>query len=140
MIRAAIPEDIAAIDAFDRFAGDRSQEIAGGRMLVLEDLPDASVVGYVSWARKGFVGRDYIAFLCVETAHRRCGLATKLLRAAEAAIGPGRIFISTEADNSAMLALLQRENWMFAGSVEGANWNDIAEQFFFKDVEAASAT
>ena len=36
-----------------------------------------------------------------------------------------------------MLALLQREDWNFAGSVAGANLNGMAELFFFKDVGAA---
>jgi len=136
MIRAAVPEDFAAIDAFDPFAGDRTQEIADGRILVLEDQVAGSVVGYVSWARKGFVGRDYITFLCVEGTCRRHGLATALLRAAVAAVGPGRTFISTEEDNHPMLALQRREGWNFAGSVAGPNLNGVAEQFFFKDLDA----
>jgi len=136
MIRAASPEDFSAIDAFDPFAGDRAEEIADGRMLVLEDPLESSVVGYVSWVRKGFVGHDYITFLCVAETRRRRGRATELLRAAETAIGPGRIFISTEEDNDAMLALLRREDWNFAGSVAGTNLNGMAELFFFKDLEA----
>ena len=73
-------------------------------MLVLEDGHSGLAVAYVSWARQGFVGRDCVTFLSVEEAHRRRGLATVLLRAAAAAIGPGRIFISTEEDNHPMLA------------------------------------
>ena len=109
-------------------------------MLVLEDEHVGSVAGYVSWARQGFVGRDYITFLCVQGASRRRGLGTALLRAAVAAIGPGRTFISTEEDNHPMLALLQREGWNFAGSVAGANLNGVVELFFFKDLDAGGET
>lgn len=96
MIRPATSGDFPTIDAFDPFAGDRAAEIAARRMLVVQ--ADGTVVGYVSWVG-GFVGRDYVTFLCVNRSHRQRGLALALLRAAEAAIGPGRLFISTEEDN-----------------------------------------
>jgi len=56
------------------------------------------------------------------------------LDAGQRAIGIGRLFISTEADNQAMLALLPRQGWTHAGAVEGANENSQAEVFFYKDL------
>lgn len=135
MIRPAVAGDFAAIDEFDPFAGDRSREIAESRMLVAE--AGHEVVGYVSWLPAGFVGRDYITFLCVRPDQRRQGLAGALLRAVEQRIGQGRVFISTEEDNGTMLALLPAAGWTRAGAVEGANEGNRAEVFFWKDLPAA---
>ncbi len=132
MIRSANVSDIPQIDALDPFAGDRAREIAEHRLFVIEKAN--AIVGYVSWQRAGFVGRDYITFLFVREDHRRCGLATALLDAGQRAIGIGRLFISTEADNQAMLALLPRQGWTHAGAVEGTNENSQAEVFFYKDL------
>ncbi|OQW43428.1 MAG: hypothetical protein A4S12_04910 [Proteobacteria bacterium SG_bin5] len=124
-------EDFTAIDMFDIFAGDRHAEIVDNRLLVAEI--DGHVVGYVSWLPGGFVGRDYITFLNVDPSHERRGIGRALLQAAEAAIGAGRVFVSTEDDNHAMLALLRVEGWIHAGAVAGANAGDRAEMFFYKD-------
>jgi GNAT superfamily N-acetyltransferase len=132
MIRPATAADFAAIDAFDPFAGDRAREIAEGRMLVAEEADQP--VAYVSWLPAGFVGRDYVTFLCVRPDRRRQGLALALLHAVERQIGSGRLFVSTEEDNAAMLALLPREGWTVAGAVAGANEGDRAEVFFYKDL------
>jgi ribosomal protein S18 acetylase RimI-like enzyme len=132
MIRPGVETDFAVIDVFDPFAGDRAREIAEGRMLVAEE--DGEPVAYLSWLPAGFVGRDYVTFLCVRPDHRRRGLAHELLRAAEKRIGAGRLFVSTEQDNVAMLALLPREGWTSAGAVAGVNDGDRAELFFYKDL------
>lgn len=134
VMRLASLNDFAAIDAFDPFAGDRALEIADERMLVAEE--GSNVVGYVSWAPAGFIGRDYVTFLCVRPDQRRRGLALTLLRAVEERLAQGRLFISTEEDNEAMLALLPREDWLHAGVVAGANDGDRAEVFFYKDLPA----
>jgi len=132
MIRPAGASDFAAIDAFDPFAGDRIREIEEGRMLVADDAGEP--VAYVSWLPAGFVGRDFVTFLCVRPGRRRMGLAVELLRAVERRIASGRLFVSTEEDNVAMLALLPREGWTNAGAVAGANEGDRAEVFFYKDL------
>jgi ribosomal protein S18 acetylase RimI-like enzyme len=132
MIRPAIASDLTVIEAFDPFAGDRAREIAESRMFVVE--AEGQVAGYVSWLPGGFVGRDYITFLCVGTAYRRRGLAIMLVRAVEERIGSGRLFISTEEDNAAMLALLARDGWTAAGVVAGVNTGERAEVFFYKDL------
>lgn len=135
MIRFATATDFPAIDVFDPFAGNRAGEIAEGRMLVAEDAGEP--VAYVSWLPGGFIGRDYISFLCVRPDRRRRGLALALLRAVEERIGSGRLFVSTEEDNEAMLALLPRECWINAGAVAGANEGNHAEVFFYKDLGAS---
>lgn len=131
MIRLAAASDLDAIDAFDIFAGDRRSEIAQGRCFVSEAAD--SISGYISWTPKGFVGRDYIAALCVAETHRRRGLGKALVAAVETKTGSGRLFISTEAHNAPMLALLAREGWTPAGCVAGVNADGTAECFFYKD-------
>jgi GNAT superfamily N-acetyltransferase len=133
MIRRAGAEDFSQIDSFDPFAGDRRREIAEGRMLVA-DFGDGPVA-YVSWAPQGFVGRDYITFVCVRPDHRRQGVAMSMLRAVDKMVPAGRLFVSTEEDNAAMLVLLPREGWRNAGTVAGANEGNRAEVFFYKDTD-----
>ena len=132
MIRPAVAADFAAVDGFDPFAGDRAREITESRMLVAEETGEP--IAYLSWLPSGFVGRDYVTFLCVRPDRRRLGLGVALLRAIEAHIGLGRLFVSTEEDNSTMLALLPREGWTNAGTVMGANEGGRAEVFFYKDL------
>jgi GNAT superfamily N-acetyltransferase len=136
MIRSAVLSDFAAIDAFDPFAGDRAREIAENRMLVVSEHDEPTA--YVSWLPAGFVGRDYVTFLCVREDRRRAGLAAELLRSVEARVGSGRLFISTEEDNGAMLTLLRRLGWTEAGAVKGANEGERAEIFFYKDLAPKS--
>src|SRR5687767_15247517 len=45
------------------FGGDRAREIAEHRMLVAE--VQGEVAGYISWLPAGFLGCDFISFLCV---------------------------------------------------------------------------
>ena len=136
-IRRAASSDFAAIDAFDPFAGDRAIEIVEGRMLGAEI--EGELAGYVSWLPRGFVGRDLIAYLCVEQTFRRQGVARALLDATVTTLPPGRIFISTEADNTPMLTLLATGGWHRAGAVEGANERGQAEVFFYLDVRSPAA-
>ena len=98
MIRRSLLTDLAAINAFDIFAGSRLLEIADDHMLVAE--VDGEVVGYVSWVPRGFIGRDYITHLGVAPAFQRRGFGRALLQAAEAAIGAGRLFASTNETTS----------------------------------------
>ncbi len=133
-IRLAQPDDIVAVDAFDPFAHDLKQEVDEGRMLVAE--VGGRIVGYVSWKIKGFVGRDFISYLAVDPALHRSGCGKALLRAAAERFCGERVFVSTEVDNLRMLGLLEREGWIAAGAVEGANRDGTAEAFFFKDIPA----
>lgn len=128
-IRAASPADFEAIDRFDPFAGDRRAEIADGRLVVAEIAGE--VIGYVSWQPSALVGRDYIAFVTVRDDQRRQGIARTLVRHAYERLS-GRVFISTEEDNVAMLALLPAESWTFAGEIAGVNENGRSEVYFYK--------
>ena len=136
MIRAGTTSDFDQIDAFDPFSGDRASELSQGRCLVAE--ADTQVVAYVTFSVVGFIGRPFVHFLAVAPGHRRRGVALALLRAVEAEIGTGRLFISTEAGNGPMLSLLARDGWTPAGCVQGVNDDGSAECFFFRDLPNAT--
>ena len=110
VVRQAETGDLTAVEVFDPFLGDRAREIAEARMLVAE--VESELAGYVSWQPKGFIGRDFIAYLCVLDRYRRQHIARALICRAVAIIGPGRVYISTESGNTAMLTLLERSGWV----------------------------
>jgi ribosomal-protein-alanine N-acetyltransferase len=59
-----------------------------------------------------------ILTLAVDPAHRRTGIASRLLRAATAALSAGetqRVFLEVAADNSAALALYERHGFEVCG-------------------------
>src|SRR5688500_3874906 len=117
MIRSGLLTDFEAIHAFDPFAGDRREELANDRCLVAEH--NRRVVGVLTYSSAGFISRPFIHFLAVAPDYRRRGIATELLAAAEAKISSGRLFISTEENNTVMLALLAKQGWTPAGCVQG---------------------
>lgn len=133
MVRTGLPSDFDVIDRFDPFAGDRREELAQGRVLVAE--AEGCVVGYATYSNPGFIGRPFIHFVAVDPDHRRRGVARALLHAVEARVGAGRLFVSTEEENAAMLALLDREGWTNAGRVTGVNDDGAAECFFYRDIK-----
>jgi ribosomal protein S18 acetylase RimI-like enzyme len=135
VIRRACASDLAAIEPFDVFAGDRAREIGEGRMLVAQT--GGMVAAYLAWLPGGFVGRDYITCLCVRPGYRRRGVAMAPLRQVEAIVARGRLFVSTEEDNAAMLALLGGSGWTRAGAVAGVNADGKAELFLYKDLSPA---
>jgi ribosomal protein S18 acetylase RimI-like enzyme len=130
MIRPAEPRDFSAIDAFDDFGGNRRREIAEQRCLVCEQ--DGAVVGYVSWLPEGFISNHFVSFLMVAETGRRRGVATRLLAAVETRLRPCKLFISTDADNEVMLALLRARGWSYSGTIEAVNRNGGGESFFRK--------
>jgi len=135
MIREGTTNDVAALAAFDPFGGDRRQELAGGRVLVAE--AGGRVVGYLTFSPAGFIGRPFVHFLAVAPEFRRRGIASGLLRAVAARVGPSRLFISTEEGNAPMLRLLEREGWAAAGCVRNVNDDGSAECFFYREVGPA---
>ena len=135
MIREGTTDDFAAIDAFDPFAGDRRLELARGEVLVAEN--GGRVVGFVTFSRSGFIGRPFVHFLAVTPALRRRGIASGLLRAVAARVGPSRLFISTEEGNAPMWRLLERDGWTAAGCVRNVNDDGSAECFFYREVDPA---
>ena len=133
MIRVGLPNDFDQIERFDPFAGDRRAELAEGRVLVAEVA--GHVAGYATFSNPGFIGHPFLHFVAVEPRHRRRGIACSLLQAIARDFVTKRLFASTEEDNTAMLALFDREGWSSAGSVRGVNADGSAECFFYRDIE-----
>ena len=130
-IRLAAQPDLIAIAQFDEFAGNRTAEIEMRSMLVCEI--ENQIVGYISWDTQGLVGNQYITYLCIHVNFRRQGCARMLLEAALLNLENKRTFISTEADNMEMLALLESLGWDAVGEIKGANTDNISELYFSRN-------
>lgn len=136
-IRIGAPDDATAIAAFDCFGGDRPAALQEQRCLVA--TIDEQITGFVVYKRKSLIGRDFIEFLVVDEPFRRRGIAIALLRAVEREVGPGRLFISTEANNTRMLALLDKDGWTPSGQIDNLNDSGHVERFFCRDVASDPA-
>ena len=135
-IRKGNPDDAQAIAVFDCFGGDRPAALQEDRCLVA--IIDGQIAGFVVYKRKSLIGRDFVEFLVVDEAFRRRGVAVALLREVERVTGPGRLFISTEANNQPMLALLEKDGWTPSGQIENINDSGHVERFFCRDSAATS--
>lgn len=125
-IRKASIEDLAAIDAFDAFSGDRGTEILAGEIVVA--MCAGEVAAYMTHNRR-FYQRPFIWLLCVKESYQRRGIAAQLLGWAEAYYEKdGMLFSSTEADNAAMIKLFAKRGYTLSGSIE--NLQPVAELVF----------
>jgi ribosomal protein S18 acetylase RimI-like enzyme len=88
-------------------------------------------VGWIA-ADESFFERTFVWTLWVEEGSRRVGIATALLDAvANTSEGP-RTFVSTNASNAPMHALLARSGWSRAGEIDGLDPGD-PEVVYFRD-------
>ena len=128
-IRKATPSDVAAIDSFDIFAGDRGADVGRGECFVA--LEEGRAAGYVVF-NHSFYLKPFIQFLCVSPGFRRRGLANELLEYVEGICDGDRLFTSTESDNLPMLRLLSRRGYRVSGVIE--HIQERAEVVFSKEV------
>jgi len=126
------PTDAEAIEAFNCFDCDIEAALGEDRCLVAEI--GQQIAGFVIYKPNGLIGKNFVEYLVVGEAYRRRGVAIALLRAVEQTIGPCRLFISTEADNTPMLALLDKNHWRPAGQIDHINDSGHAELFFYRDL------
>lgn len=116
LIRKATREDLAAIDAFDVFSGDRGVEILAGEIVVA--ICEGEVAAYMMHNRR-FFQRPFIWLLCVKESYRSRGIADQLLGWAEAHYEKdAALFSSTEADNERMIRLFARRGYEPSGSID----------------------
>lgn len=132
MIRAGKLTDLEAINSYDEFAGNRREEIEGGRLFVYE--ADGFPAGYVSFAAQNFVGHPYVTYLCVESKYRRREIGRRLLEHIEAIFAKRILVVSTESTNEAMLSLLKKLGYTYSGSLMGLNEGGDDEVFFLKSI------
>lgn len=136
-IVTATPHELAGVLELDRLAPvghDREAyleaRITEGQCVIA--LRDGTVVAYLIVRPRHFFGRDFVDLLAVAPHARRGGLATALLREAVDRATTPRLFCSTNASNAPMLALLDKERWTFAGSLEGIDQGDPEQVFFIE--------
>ena len=138
-IRPARAEDIAALCSLDPVvqAGDAerrnaiSTHVADGHALVA--VFNTDVAGYIVMLPGHFLGCDFIELLVVTHAHRRMGLATRLIGLALKGATTRRVFTSINASNTSMKALFQTRGWTFSGTLDGFDTGD-PEEFYYFDV------
>ena len=131
-IRSGTPSDTDRIAAFNCFDIKADEAINQNRCLVA--IIDGDVAGFVIYKQRGLIGKNFVEYLVVNEPFRRKGVAEALLRAAENELGPCRLFISTEADNTPMLTLLNKYGWSPSGQLDQINDSGQAEVFFYKDL------
>jgi ribosomal protein S18 acetylase RimI-like enzyme len=134
MIRKGTTEDLAQIEVFDEFGGDRELEILQKRLQVY--LKNNQIVGYISTIDKSCLcGHPYISFLCVHPAYRSQVIASALLLEIERKYSNQKLFISTESNNLIMLNLIKKRNYILAGSLSGLNHDNSDEIYFYIEKE-----
>jgi ribosomal protein S18 acetylase RimI-like enzyme len=134
MIRLATIADLKEIELFDPFCGNREEDIAENRVFAWQQKD--TVCGYISMARAGFLGRPYVEYLAINSECLRRGIALSLLSHVEGKYSGKRLFISTESDNTPMLALLTKTEYTAAGEVSGANLSGVKELYYYKEISA----
>jgi N-acetylglutamate synthase-like GNAT family acetyltransferase len=111
--------------------------LARGGVLVAER--DGKIVGVVD-LDDHFFGYAFVPLLAVSRAHRRGGVASRLLEAAIAQARGDRVFTSTAESNAPMHALLPKLGFVRAGVVEHIDPGD-REIFYVKFLgEGAAAS
>lgn len=131
MIRWGTEEDLVQIEAFDEFGGDRKREVLENRLQVY--IVKNQIVGYISVVEDSCLcGHPYISFLCVHFHYRRQGIGSKLLDLVEAEYYGQKLFISTESNNSIMLELINKRNYVLSGSLTKINDDGSDEIYFYK--------
>lgn len=87
---------------------------------VLVALDGERIVAFMA-LEYGFYDHAFVAFLAVDEAHRRRGIASKLLRASEERARKGKVFASTTASNATMQAVFEHNGWVRSGFFSGLN-------------------
>ena len=137
MIRLGITKDLEQIDTFDEFGGNRKQEIVTSRLRVY--LIGSKVVGYITTVDESCLcGHPLISFLCVHLQYRRQGIASKLLTVVEKEYEGQKLFISTESNNPVMLNLIEKRNYVMAGSLANINDDGSDEVYFYKNATVSA--
>jgi len=137
-IRYATESDVAAMYAVDHTAaeeGSRRQHIRNwvdaGRAIVA--LIDEVVVGYAA-LEYTFFSNGFISMLIVDTASRRKGVATALVKHLEKRCKTDKLFTSTNESNKPMQELMQSMSYEPSGTVYNLDEGD-PELFYVKKLK-----
>jgi ribosomal protein S18 acetylase RimI-like enzyme len=120
-IRRATGADAKAITRIDPIARRRAARrafvrnaFAAGHGLVCDD--EGRLVAYAV-LNYSFYERGFLALVCVAAAHRRRGVATRLIHAAERRCRSRDLFTSTNRSNVTMQRLLRRLGYVRSGTL-----------------------
>jgi GNAT superfamily N-acetyltransferase len=132
-LRDGDPGDLDALARIDLgFIGDKRDfiERALRESATIVAERDGRIVGYLIWDLR-FFSRAFVWLVAADPAVRRHGLATRLIAAFEAATPGEPRFVSTNASNAPMHALLAKLGYVRSGQVENLDPGD-PEVFYFK--------
>ena len=127
-IRQAASADVAAIEMFDEFGGNRHREAAAGTCFVAE--ADGTVVAYCSYEPRGLLGQPLLTYLCVRKDRRKQGIASSLIQTVQRE-AEGRALISSTEDWCVdTQRIFDRLGWKQVGEISGINKDGSTELFF----------
>jgi hypothetical protein len=129
-VRPARSSDATAIVTIDHDPSRESElreAVEDSRCLVAEW--DRTIVGFAVGSR--FYGFDFLELLVVSIGHRRCGVASALIRGWEAAAVTPKLFTSTNESNIPMQRLCERLGYARSGFIENLDEGD-PEIIYFK--------
>ena len=129
LIRPALLGDYTDISKFDEFIGDRRLDLQTGDLRVACDEHGA-VTGYLRISPSGFLGWPLLAGICIDTAHRRQGVAAALLEDVVSEPRWPRLYVTTEEGNRPMLSLLEKVGATAIGHVDQLNMSEARELLF----------
>lgn len=129
-VRAARPEDLPTLRAFDEWDVVTEQRIADAECWVAgfdDALPTPLAYGILD---RSFMNRRFVAILFVHPDHRSRGLGRALLRHFESLVTDEKLWISTNIENLAMQRILHDHGYVQAGVINGLG--KLPELFFVR--------
>lgn len=142
LVRMAKPEELHALIRIDAYAQSHASRVVQleralltGTCLVAEHRGELAAYLVLE---QSFFGQGFIPLVCVARNHRKQGLGSALLAAAEAACPTSRLFTSTNASNIAAQRLFARAGFVRSGIIENLDAGD-PELVYFKAVGSHGA-
>lgn len=132
VVTRGIRADVAAIERWDEFTGDRREEAMRGDLWVARVGESSEPVGYLALSGSFFFSRVFITRICVRDDCRRQGLARALLETALARYAGLDVWTSTEEGNVGAKVLFRNAGFKAVGTLGGLNRDGSGEQFFVR--------
>ncbi|MGM9486994.1 GNAT family N-acetyltransferase [Ideonella sp. YS5] len=131
-LRPAQPSDIAEIQEFDEFNGDRLREVEAGTCFVA--VSAGKVIAYASYEPRGLLGQPLLTYLCVCDEFRRQGIATSLVSLVQSQASGRKLLSSTEDWCAGTQRIFEHLGWQKVGEIAGVNKDGSSEWFYAVDL------